>query len=365
MCGLVGMAGGLSFKHRAVMKNLLFFNTLRGKDSTGVTAYDSGKNEIDTRKMTCPGYDFILQPWIDGLLHACDGVWLGHGRFKTVGDVSRLNAHPFSVLDENDLINLFGAHNGTLSNKHDIQKELGEEFGTDSEALLNLINKIGAKEAISKASGAWALTWWDSTDTVNLLRNRERTLYYTFTEDMKTLIWASESWMIRVACAREDLKLIVDSQTKNEVVYLLPEDTLFKFKLPSFTKDDECFGLPEREGGLLGLPEKAHFFGGGWRDEYDWKKIDKETEAKRKEADKNRATKDEVVGFEGKLISRGTVEALKSAGCDWCGGDITSNLYAWLDEYDIVCGKCLRGQHFKVDVKEGIIIDRVLKLVKE
>jgi predicted glutamine amidotransferase len=365
------MAGDLGFRHKAVMKNLLFFNTLRGKDSTGLTAYDNRKNEIDTRKMTCPGYDFIAQPWIDGLLHLCEGVWLGHGRFKTVGEVSRLNAHPFSVTDNKDLISLFGAHNGTLTNKHEIVKAVGENFGTDSEALLNLIDKVGPKEAIAQASGAWALTWWAAHDNaVHLLKNKERPLYYTFTDDMKVLVWASEAWMLRVACSREDVKLI-SNERQGEVIYALPDDTLFTFKLPSYKGNDDTFAMPEREGGLLGLPEKNNFWGGynrqNWRNDNFWEETQQKAKEKRKEegeAGINKKSKDTLVGFEGKVVDRQYVETLKSHGCDWCGGTIHDNNFAWLSEMDIVCHKCMRGEHFKIDIQEKKIISKVLSLVR-
>src|SRR6187551_1277975 len=116
------MAGDMGFRHRSVMKTMLFFNTLRGKDSTGVAVFDQDRNTVEIKKSVLPGYEFIQMSGIDALLSSNKGVWLGHGRAKTVGEVNRLNAHPFEVRDDEDAINSFGAHNGTLNNKFDIEK---------------------------------------------------------------------------------------------------------------------------------------------------------------------------------------------------------------------------------------------------
>lgn len=373
MCGLVGMAGDLIWKHRHVMKTLLFFNTLRGKDSTGVAAWNIPKNEIETRKMTCPGFEFIQYPFIDNFLGLYRGVWLGHGRASTVGSVTKLNAHPFNVEDEDGCIGLFGAHNGTLKNKWDIEKLLdGERFGTDSEALLNLIYKMGAKEALAETEGAYALTWVDTvTKEVNLVRNKERPLCYAFTDDMRCLIWASEPWMIRIACMREGVELAKNND--KETIWSLPEDTLFKFKVPQFIKKEDGFDVPEREGGLLGKPEKKNFlpsYGGVGYDpdinEPWWKTQQKAEEKARQEGAPSKdkgESKDLLTGFEGKPVERSFVEELKKHGCDWCDGPITDSSFGWMDEMNIVCGHCIRGSHFMIKPDEGKIIQRVLSLV--
>jgi glucosamine 6-phosphate synthetase-like amidotransferase/phosphosugar isomerase protein len=200
MCGLVGMAGDLSFDLRKVMKELLFFNTLRGKDSTGVAAVARDRS-VTIKKLTVPGYEYIEYPFVDNMMKSTDQIWIGHNRFKTMGDVSRFNAHPFEVLDEEDKITLVGAHNGTLNNKFDIETDLKEKFGTDSEALFNLlVEEETYKKAIGKLKGAWSLVWWDAPEnTIFFCRNKERPLFYAFTKDRKVIIWASEAWMIQLA----------------------------------------------------------------------------------------------------------------------------------------------------------------------
>lgn len=404
MCGLVGMAGDFSLKHRDMMKDLIFFNTLRGRDSTGLTYYNMRRNEVTTKKATCPGFEFIEQPWIDTTLGLQAGVWLAHGRHKTVGAVNRLNAHPFEVRNEKDNIELFGAHNGTLSTKYDIEKLLGDNFGTDSEALLNLINRIGPKKAIAEARGAWALTWWDSADnSINFLRNVERPLFYTYSDDLKVLMWASESWMLRTAAARRGVKLAISSKTKEEAVWAVNENTLFKWIIPKFSGTDNSFDGPEQEGGLLGKPEEKRFHTTGnygasggvhwynrgegeidynsepWADDEipahlrypaghkptEKKEDDKANSSGGKETEK--AGEGQVVGFEGEIVDKEYLLQLLAAGCDMCDKKNLSpnSRFAWLDEMSIVCDNCLGGTHIVVNVDEQTIIKRTLSLVKE
>lgn len=393
MCGLVGMAGDLTFKHRDVMKTLLFFNTLRGKDSTGLAAYNMRRNTIETRKMTCPGYDFINMPWIDSLLTSVEGLWLGHGRHKTVGEVNRMNAHPFEVRTADDKISMVGAHNGTLSNKYDIQKCLdGEEFGTDSEALINLIAKVGLKDALKEATGAWALTFWDATDdSINFVRNDQRPLYYTYTKDRKVLLWASEAWMLRTAAWRHGLDLMESPSGKTEAIYELTPDTHLKWVLPDFSTkakpEDRCFADPEREGGMVGKPEKRFpNYTGNYGAQYgeDWYNSlgsggqvgkdskqkssasnSQEGKAEGKEGESPTPGPDQVIGFEGEVVGRVLFNMLLDNGCDWCGDPLTRNAsVAWLDDSNICCMKCLRGEHFIVDVHNGTIKEKILSIVK-
>jgi predicted glutamine amidotransferase len=400
MCGLVGMAGDLGFDHRNMMKDLLYFNTLRGKDSTGVTAFNMTKNEVVTRKATIPGYEFIQMPFIDGLLTSCVGVWLGHGRAKTVGDVTRLNAHPFEVRDDEGYISMFGAHNGTLNNKHEIEKELnGEKFGTDSEAFLNLIEKVGAKDAVAQARGAWALTWWEwEGNTINFLRNKERPLCYALSEDHKVLMWASEPWMLRIASDRNKVKLAENSEN-SPALYWIPEDTKLTWRIPTFKRGEEAeqsFGPHSKEGGLLGKPEEKRFpltgnygaannqwYGRGvkWQgddldDEFDsivgtgnrpvekTNEKDTQEDKERSETEKGKPGPNQVVGFKGRLEDRATVEALKECGCDFCGDPIISNSFGWLDPNSLVCHRCMGGTHIKVDLNQGKILANVLSIVK-
>lgn len=132
-------------------------------------------------------------------LNKLNRVMIGHNRYATQGKVSRANAHPFEYGET------IGVHNGTLHNKHVLED--GHKFDVDSQALIHHIDRNGVKSAVDKLNGAWALVWWDAVnERLNFLRNKERPLYLSWSKDDKTLLWASEKWMLEVAMFKAELE---------------------------------------------------------------------------------------------------------------------------------------------------------------
>jgi len=359
VCGLVGMVGFLEHKHKQAMKDLLFLNSLRGKDSTGLSVVKRDRTVL-TRKMTVPGYEFIEYPIVEKAMGHGDQLWIGHGRFKTYGDVSKANAHPFEVLDDEGNVFLVGAHNGTLDNKFTIEGLLDEKYDTDSEALFNwLADAPDFKEAISKLRGAWALTWWDPTsNSVHFCRNKERPLSFAFTKDRKVLIWASEAWMLVNACRRNGVEL--DTNERGLSCYATLEDTLYTMEIPQ--ERDKPLPDIKREGGYVGAPAVGfrHGFqgvGNHWWNEDDEKRA-KKAAASSKGGKAEGEEKKTVItlgeppirGFDGASITKKQMEALKKNGCGWCGDEIDGNLItAFLNEDTLVCVRCMRDTHPKGD----------------
>lgn len=228
MCGLVGMMGNFFNHHERMFKHLLIFDTLRGAHSTGVAVIDRNK-DIKLFKSPVPGWDFVEDPKFDRLLSYTDKIWIGHNRFATVGKVNKNNAHPFVVEDADGSPVLVGAHNGTLSNRGDAI-EKAYDYGTDSEGLFNSIAALGVEEAISRATGAWALSFFSKDDDkLFFLRNDERPLFFCFlknrtTKKEDTVAWASEEWMLRVAAERSEIDI-------GKMYYFSP-NILYSFKLP-------------------------------------------------------------------------------------------------------------------------------------
>ena len=145
---------------------------------------------------------------------------IGHNRWATTGNVTRKNAHPF------EFQSLVGVHNGTLTNKWEMLD--AKDFDTDSEALYNNIEMAGLKTSIAKAKGAYTLVWYDKNEgSINFLRNKERPLWYCFSEDNTCLFWASESWMLIGILARNDAKI--------QAITQLPEDMHLCFTIPNRT----------------------------------------------------------------------------------------------------------------------------------
>jgi len=138
MCGIVGISVKKGAKDSniypatGVFKSLMYENTSRGKDSTGIL-YASDKDwEVYTGFL--PGKDaqnFVL-PELD------TNTMLGHVRFATVGNkTDYLNVHPFTTGK------FVGMHNGTIFN-HKLLKshfKLEPVGSCDSEIAFRILDK--------------------------------------------------------------------------------------------------------------------------------------------------------------------------------------------------------------------------------
>lgn len=403
MCGLVGIFSSNMFqRHKVALEALLYLDTWRGRDSTGVAAI---RHNADTAimKSTVPGYEFVEGDRLNKFLYLNDFCWIGHNRHGTIGRNTKSNAHPFEILDAQGSCLLVGAHNGTLKNKHILKDH--NDFGTDSEALFSQIAHTNIDETINQVDGAWALTWYDHVEEeLRFLRNNERTLFYAYEEDKKTLIWASERWMINIACSRAGMKLHKDE------VFSVAEDTLYRFPAPNKMNEEITF---ERKGGLVGK-QTAGFFraGGTWRNGV-WEAASVgtggttnggqaaqrkaaaeaqtqtragqpatgtsagalaiansaygnrtatsgETQQPKNESSSNTPTNsdskdDKVVPMErakryknygGKLMSAKSLKEVLDKGCGWCeieGIEVTDQ-FGWLTTNVPICAKCLAGE---------------------
>lgn len=364
MCGLVGIGTTFATKEqRNCMSLLLFLDTLRGEDSTGIASVRKDRS-TEVLKSTVPGTEFIQYREFSNFLDLSDRLWIGHNRFGTVGKKSKANAHPFLVLNDDEECELVGAHNGTITNTWDLSNF--KDFGTDSEALFNLIVEKGLKETVANLDGAWALTWYSPReDRLFFLKNEKRPLFYAYQKDRKSIIWASKAWMIRAATHESGIEI------ENDEVFKVEDDTLYTFKIPSGYK--ESVSLEDKEGGFSGkpptnfLPHSAA--GQGW-----WVEQEKRRKAAEAQAALNSGTKtvksgesQEVTkpsasdkegnvvpigigkvsykGFKGKLLSFLEIVSQLKGGCSWCEIEDISleERFAWLADRKPVCRKCIDG----------------------
>lgn len=219
---MIGAAGECTNNVKDVFNQLLFVDEFRGPHSTGAALVKRWNDEILMHKAAMPGSMFVRTEEYHKLIDNFGiKVMIGHNRYATIGDKTAENAHPF------EFDGLVGAHNGTLDNWALKRLDDWAKFGTDSEAMYNSINNIGVKETIGRLSGAWALTWFDrENNTINLLRNNKRPLYYAYSLDRTQLFWASEADMLEWILGRNHIK------TFEESIFLCDPDKHYRWEVP-------------------------------------------------------------------------------------------------------------------------------------
>lgn len=247
MCGIVGIMahnGTMPVGYQKIFKELLIANTLRGDDSTGVLSL-VGKKKLLLYKDIVDGYALAQTQGYNEVVHKHTQnhrFLLGHNRAATAGSITKDEAHPFTF-DK-----VIGVHNGTISSFGIWQNREPDmaNFSVDSQKLYYLINKHGVDEVLKGIYGSYALVYYDRrTKTINFIRNRERPLIFAKGPN-NSLFWASEKGM---------LQWILERNRIHNVVYeVLPEDTLWTYKISDTTK--------RAERARVGVVEYQHYNAG-------------------------------------------------------------------------------------------------------
>lgn len=199
MCGLVGVASKntISVNEQKAFELLLYVDTVRGKDSTGVAAVrDFKTKKVQILKRAVPGPYFLANPSWRSFVRPASRLLLGHNRASTKGKTNDANAHPF----RHKHITL--AHNGTLTEHHKLPGD--ETFEVDSEAVAYaMATHDDTVELLEQLDGAFALTWYDQRkNTLNFARNEKRPLAFAVTDNSTLIYWASEIDMLRWVLTR-------------------------------------------------------------------------------------------------------------------------------------------------------------------
>lgn len=222
MCGIVGVAGNLMGNDVKVFKDLLYMDTLRGRDSTGVLAINNALTEHKIVKNLGPAEYLMDRKAFQDVVTLQARVLLGHNRAGTMGQTSLNNAHPF------EFDTVIGVHNGTIPYLEKNTMYEGKDFGTDSEAIYSNINQLGIEDTIGKMyDGAYCLVWYDRVaKSLCMIRNNQRPMFYAYNEDHTCIFWASEAYMLHAALERNGIKY------KRTDVYMLPENTMMEWDVP-------------------------------------------------------------------------------------------------------------------------------------
>lgn len=231
MCGLVGVIGDIWDADKRAFEYMLKLDTVRGHHSTGIArVYENDRNKFDLIKEVGTPWDLLNSKGKEYYNGSNSGTpagafiaLMGHNRWATVGNINADNAHPFNSG------NIIGAHNGTLPQHHRSKLEDFQHYETDSEAIMFNFDKNGVKDTISKIDGAWALTWYNIAEgTFNVLRNKERPLYYAWKDNGRTLFYASEPEFIYMAADRFNIKL---KKVDGDEVFSFKENQWYKYKI--------------------------------------------------------------------------------------------------------------------------------------
>ena len=227
MCGLVGVIikgrNGFNYKQLEVFETLLFLDTLRGEDSTGVFAVNNIGN-VGIAKDAVTGENFLkTDAWKEYRSQLFKDGWavVGHNRKATRGSISAENAHPFWIEDKLVLV-----HNGSFNGSHAHLKNVE----VDSHAIAHTLAEHGANDvqgALQKVNAAYALIWYDiENKAMNFIRNDQRPLTWCETSD--AWYYASDYKMLEFALHRAGEKIL-------EKIWEFPEHNHHKWIL----KDDK------------------------------------------------------------------------------------------------------------------------------
>lgn len=254
MCGIVGVlsaySNGFTNDEQNIFRDMLFVDTLRGWDSTGVFMVSNVGN-VSIRKAALHGPDFIAhdawkalkaQSWTKGMF------MVGHNRAATRGTVNDKNAHPFWVDDKIVLV-----QNGTYVGSHKHHKDTE----VDTEAVAHVIaENADVATALQKINAAYALVWYNTENkTLHLIRNEQRPLFLAKTTD-DTILFASEAETIWWAASRNSVKL-------KGVPKMLEPGELHTFAIQSkrtYEVDTRPLDIKYRAGSFYNESEWAEYY---------------------------------------------------------------------------------------------------------
>ena len=312
MCGLIGAAGDLTHTVRTqIFKDMMDVCQVRGRDSTGVIKVDKNLDYTWVKQVGPPNVLYDSRTYENAIERGVDSsILIAHTRHKTVGDVSIKNAHPFDF-DEQGIC---GVHNGTLQQTHRLDGYTYQKV--DSEILYNHLALNGPEETFNKTEGAWACVWWnDREKTLNFIRNDQRPLWFTWSEDMKMMFWASEVWMFAVIGRK--VKLWDGGEEKQKYVEL-PINTLWSFRInPKATGKEKLMRLrapraidPFVRPVYRPNPNGMGFHGGNnvnrWKD--DWKQDSPGVYTRKKDEPETKASSKPDEQDKGGLVVRPFVQ---------------------------------------------------------
>lgn len=215
MCGIIGavsmLKNGFLDPSRKVFREMLWADTVRGDDSTGVFGVNEYGN-ADYLKLGADASKMIAHEDykdFDRKIFSDYHMVVGHNRKATRGTINDENAHPF--VEGNIIL----VHNGTINNQHQLTKEITT---VDSHSILHSIVERGHLETLKEIQGAFTLVWYDADiKKLYIARNDQRPLWLANTDD--AWYFASEPRMMQWILERQEVKSSKIETLKPSVLY--------------------------------------------------------------------------------------------------------------------------------------------------
>ncbi len=234
---------GFNASNRKLFEQLLWANTLRGSDSTGIFGVTKVGNVEYMKVVGDPTNILKHEDYKEFHEKIYDSFHMvvGHNRKSTRGATTDENAHPF--VEENSIL----VHNGTLTNHASLTDQIVE---VDSHAILHSIVERGYEETLKSIQGAFTLVWYTAEDkTLRIIRNHERPLYIAST--VGAWYFASEKEMLTWILGR-------DNEQIKDITNCKP-GTLYSFKLEDkenmWYQPMELWSPPKSTGKII-IPDK-------------------------------------------------------------------------------------------------------------
>jgi predicted glutamine amidotransferase len=222
MCGFVGFINReKTFANNPLVKYFgqgLLCDSLRGKHGTGVLGVDA-KGVASVYKRALAASDFLELTPAKKIIESNSNVFMvGHNRWATRGTHTSENTHPFT----HDHITLF--HNGTIDYYQSLNK--GMSFDVDSDAVAHyLANSPDTIQALENLEGTYSLVWYDETlETLNFARSKDKPMFFGKVKGTGSVVFASESGMLRWLSSRNGIELETIFETKEGLWIQVPLD---------------------------------------------------------------------------------------------------------------------------------------------
>ena len=221
MCGIVAVIAksslGLYKPEIDTFNNMLWMDTVRGKDSTGVFGVNRTTNAVTLLKEASVAQIMTEDPLFEQFLHDATNMAfvVGHNRAATRGSVVDDNAHPFRAG------NVTLVHNGTLT-----EHKTMADVQVDSHAIAIALSAASdPMDVLPNINGAFALIWFDAREnTLYACRNSQRPLYQVNCSDGTTVL--SSEHMIAQTCLGRNNKYL----SKEIPIEDIKPNTLYSWK---------------------------------------------------------------------------------------------------------------------------------------